>query len=315
MVLAKSPFFTAGWPFLRTPENQNKTLEVLGAEMLNSYRKPYPISELCRRAEWIRLETIRQIAGAGLGHYSSTFSAAELLAALYYRTLRLDPVNPQCPDRDKFLLGKGHIAVGLWPILADLGYFPTDWLDSFGKIDSPLTDHPNMRVVPGIDFSSGSLGHNLSVGVGMCIASRYKKGEDRTFVLLGDGEIHEGQVWEAVMSASHYKLGNLVAIVDANGSSADGPTSDVMNIEPIAGRFEAFGWRAVEIDGNDMEQIVEALDGLPPSSSDVPTVIVARTLKGKGVSFMEASPREWHMGFMGPADRQKAEQEIRERMQ
>ena len=159
-----------------------------------------------------------------------------------------------------------------------------------------------------MDFSSGSLGHNLSVGVGMCFASRFRKGDDRTFVMLGDGELHEGQVWEAVMSASHYKLGNFVALVDANGSSADGPTSDVMNIEPIAGRFEAFGWCAVEMDGHDVSQIVEAL---PDAKEDVPTVIVARTAKGKGVSFMEESPREWHLGFLGPNDRERAENEIR----
>lgn len=280
----------------------------------NSFERPYPIEALRWRAEWIRLETIRQIDGAGLGHYSSTFSAAELLAVLYYRTLKLDPSNPQWPDRDKFLLGKGHIGVGLWPILADLGYFSTDWLDNFGKIDAPLTDHPIMREVPGVDFSSGSLGHNLSVGVGMCLASRLRGGDDRTFVLLGDGELHEGQVWEAAMSASHYKLGNLVAIVDANGSSADGPTSDVMNIEPISGRFEAFGWRAVEIDGHDLPRIAEVLDQLPDAKTAQPTVIVARTLKGKGVSFMEASPREWHLGFLGPDDRQRALDEIRSRM-
>ncbi|MFN8625067.1 MAG: transketolase [Candidatus Binatia bacterium] len=280
----------------------------------DNHQRPCSIDALRWRAEWIRLETIRQIAGAGLGHYSSTFSAAEILAVLYYRTLRLDPANPRWPDRDKFLLGKGHIAVGLWPILADLGYFSAAWLDDFGKIDAPLTDHPSMREVPGIDFSSGSLGHNLSVGVGMCLASRLRGGSDRTFVLLGDGELHEGQLWEAAMSASHYRLGNLVAIVDANGSSADGPTSDVMNIEPITGRFEAFGWRAVEIDGHDVARIVEVMDGLPASATAVPTVIVARTLKGKGVSFMETSPRDWHLGFLGPADRERAEGEIRSRM-
>jgi transketolase len=276
--------------------------------------RPCSIEDLRWRAEWIRLETIRQIAGAGLGHYSSTFSAAELLAVLYYRTLRLDPADPQWPDRDRFLLGKGHIGVGLWPVLADLGYFPAEWLDRFGQIDAPLTDHPIMREVPGVDFSSGSLGHNLSVGVGMCLAARMRGGDHRTFVLLGDGELHEGQVWEAAMSASHYKLGNLVAIVDANGSSADGPTSDVMNIEPIGGRFEAFGWRAVEIDGHDVARIVEVLDALPDAATSVPTVIVARTIKGKGVSLMESSPREWHLGFLGSEDRQRAEQEIRGRM-
>ena len=279
-----------------------------------NWQRPYSAEALQWRSEWIRLETIRQIAGAGLGHYSSVFSAAELLAVLYYHTLRLDPANPDWAERDRFLLGKGHIGVGLWPILADLGYFPAEWLDGFGKIDQPLTDHPIMREVPGVDFSSGSLGHNLSVAVGMCMATRYRKSMSRAFVILGDGELHEGQVWEAAMSASHYKLGNLVAIVDANGSSADGPTSEVMNIEPIAGRFEAFGWRAVEVDGHDVAAIICAMDELPDPASDVPTAIVARTLKGKGVSYMEASPREWHLGFMGPKDRDQAETEIRSRM-
>lgn len=280
----------------------------------NDYERPYPVEGLRWRAEWIRLETIREIAGAGMGHYSSTMSAAEILAALYYRTMRLDPANPAWPERDRFLLGKGHIAVGLWPILADLGYFPEEWLDDFGKLGSPLTDHPDMLRAPGIDFSSGSLGHNLSVAIGMCLASRFRNLANRTFVLLGDGELHGGQVWEAIMSGSHYKLGNLVAIVDANGSSADGPTSEVMNIEPIAGRFEAFGWKAVEIDGHDMDEVVAALDNLPDPASDQPVVIVARTLKGKGISFMEAHPREWHLGILGPEDRKRAEAEIRSRM-
>lgn len=277
--------------------------------------RPYSVEALKWRAEWIRLETIREIGHAGLGHYSSTMSAAEILATLYYRTMRIDPAKPDWPDRDRFLLGKGHIAVGLWPILADLGYFPEEWLEGFGKIDQPLTDHPMMREVAGVDFSSGSLGHNLSVAIGMCLAARYRNSPSRAFVILGDGELHEGQVWEAAMAAPHFKLGNLVAIVDANGSSADGPTSDVMNIEPVKDRFEAFGWRTREVDGNDVAALVEVLDHLPDPASDQPTMIVARTLKGKGISLMEAAPRNWHLGFLGPSDRERAEQEIRSRMQ
>ncbi|MGH3884916.1 MAG: transketolase, partial [Pseudonocardiaceae bacterium] len=145
--------------------------------------------ELARRADWIRLRTIELIDRAGLGHYSSTFSCAEILSVLYYRTLRLRPDEPDWPDRDRFLLGKGHVATGVWPVLADLGYFPESWLDDFGRIGCCLTDHPDMRVVPGVDFSSGSLGHNLSVGLGIALAGRIRGRDYRTFVLTGDGEL------------------------------------------------------------------------------------------------------------------------------
>jgi len=268
--------------------------------------------ELEERSQWLRLEILRVIQDAGLGHYSSTFSCAEVLSVLYYRTMRLRPQEPAWENRDRFLLGKGHVAVGLWPILADLGYFPRSWLADFGKLGAPLTDHPDMRTSPGIDFSSGALGHNLSVGVGMSLAARLLGRDHRTFVLTGDGEIHEGQLWEAVMSASHYRLGNLVAVVDANGSCGDGPTSQVMNIEPLPERFAAFGWRTVEIDGHDVGQVMDAFDSLPDPGSDQPTCVVARTLKGKGVSFMEANPRDWHLGILGPEDYERARAEIME---
>jgi transketolase len=265
---------------------------------------------LAERAMWLRLEILRVIQHAGLGHYSSTLSCAEVLSVLYYRTMRLRPKDPTWKDRDRFLLGKGHVAVGLWPILADLGYFPESWLNDFGKLGAPLTDHPDMRTSPGVDFSSGALGHNLSVGVGMSLAARVLNRDHRTFVLTGDGEIHEGQLWEAVMAASHYRLGNLVAVVDANGSCGDGPTSAVMNIEPLAGRFAAFGWHTIEIDGHDVGAVTDAFDSLPDPGSDQPTCVVARTLKGKGVSFMEASPRDWHLGILGPEDYERAKAEI-----
>ncbi|SCW75733.1 transketolase [Sphingobium faniae] len=268
--------------------------------------RPAEPEALRRGAEELRLAIIDLIDGAGLGHYSSTFSIAELLTVLYRRTMRLKQGDPAWPDRDRFLLGKGHAAVGLWPLLAELDYFPADWLSDFGKLGAPLTDHPNMRTTPGVDFSSGSLGHNLSVGIGMALAARLQKRDYRTFVILGDGELHEGQVWEAAMAASHFKLGNLVAIVDANGSCATGSTSSVMNIEPVAGRFAAFGWAASDIDGHDIAAIIKAFDTLPDPGMSVPTCIVARTLKGKGVSFMEETPRKWHLGFLGSEDRARA---------
>jgi len=275
--------------------------------------RPTSLEELRRRADWIRLETIRLIDRAGLGHYSSTFSCAEILSVLYYRVLRLAPGCPQWPDRDRFLLGKGHVAVGLWPVLADLGYFPRGWLEGYGRLGSPLTDHPNMRAVPGVDFSSGSLGHNLSVGVGMALAGRLQGRAYRTVVLTGDGELQEGQVWEAAMAASHHRLGNLVAVVDANGFSGSGPTSEAMNIEPLLVRLEAFGWRALEVDGHDVGALAEAFDHLPPADSEVPTCIVARTRKGKGVTMTEAEPQRWHLGCMTPEQRDAAVAEIEAR--
>jgi transketolase len=277
--------------------------------------RPLTDAELLRRSDWIRLQTIDLIAQAGLGHYSSTFSSAEIIAALYYRALRLRPGQPNWPDRDRFLLGKGHVATGLWPVLADLGFYPHDWLKQFGKIGSPLNDHPNMRLAPGIDFSSGSLGHNLSVGAGMAIAARIGGRDYRTFVLTGDGELQEGQVWEAAMAASHYKLGNLVAIVDANGFSGAGPTSQAMNIEPLAARFEAFGWTVREINGHDASVLKKTFDELPDPASEQPVAVIARTRKGHGVEFMEKQPQAWHLGLLNPEQYADVVAEISARME
>jgi transketolase len=277
--------------------------------------RPVTDTELLRRADWIRLQTVDLVAQAGLGHYSSTFSCAEILATLYYRALRLRPDEPRWDNRDRFLLGKGHVATGLWPILADLGYYPQDWLKQFGKVGSPLNDHPNMRLAPGIDFSSGSLGHNLSVGTGMALAGRLSGLDYRTFVLTGDGELQEGQIWEAAMAASHYKLGNLVAIVDANGFSGSGPTSQAMNIEPLGSRFEAFGWTVREIDGHDVAVVKSTLDTLPEPSSEQPVVIIARTRKGRGVELMEKQPQAWHLGLLNPEQYADVVAEITSRME
>ena len=276
--------------------------------------RPVSDADLLRQADWIRLQTIDLIAQAGLGHYSSTFSSAEIVATLYYRALRLRPSEPRWADRDRFLLGKGHVATGLWPVLADLGYYPRDWLKQFGKVGSPLNDHPNMKLAPGIDFSSGSLGHNLSVGTGMALGARLTGRSYRTFVLTGDGELQEGQVWEAAMAASHYKLGNLVAIVDANGFSGAGPTSQAINIEPLGQRFESFGWTVREIDGNDIPTVRSTLDELPDPSSEEPIVIIARTRKGHGVEFMEKQPQAWHLGLLNAEQYADVVAEITARM-
>jgi transketolase len=277
--------------------------------------RPATDTELRRKADWIRLQTVDLIAQAGLGHYSSTFSSAEIVATLYYHTLRLRPGEPRWPDRDRFLLGKGHVATGLWPVLADLGFYDKGLLKQFGKVGSPLNDHPNMKLAPGIDFSSGSLGHNLSVGTGMALAARLSGRDYRTFVLTGDGELQEGQVWEAVMAAGHYKLGNLVAIVDANGFSGSGPTSEAMNIEPLATRFAAFGWLVREINGNDVATLRQTLDTLPDTSSEQPVCVVARTRKGYGVDMFEKQPQAWHLGLLTPEQQADVVAEITARME
>jgi transketolase len=270
------------------------------------------VDEVRERAALVRRETIRLVEIAKSGHYSSVFSCAEILGALYSGVMRIAE-DPEWPERDRLILSKGHLAIGLYPLLVERGYFPADWLDDYTRLGSPLGDHPDMRRIPGVDFSSGSLGHGLSVGTGMAKAARLRGyDETRIWVLLGDQELNEGQVWEAAGSASHFGLGNLVAIVDANQMGLDGMTEETMSVEPIGGRFEAFGWDVVEIDGHDPEAILAAADGLPPATSDKPLCIIARTVKGKGVSYMELS-RTWHIGYLSPDDSAAAVKEIDQR--
>ncbi|MDO9377461.1 MAG: transketolase [Nocardioidaceae bacterium] len=269
---------------------------------------------LAWRADWVRLKTVELVEIAGSGHYSSVFSCAEIFAALYYRALRLDPKDPQWADRDRFLLGKGHAAIGVYPMLADLGFFPDDWLADYARVGSRFGDHPDMRKIPGIDFSSGSIGHNLSVGVGMALAARKQCRDFRTVVMIGDGELNEGQVWEAAMSAAAFDLGNLTVIVDENQMCLDGSVSAVMPVEPIVDKWRAFGWAVTEIDGHDPSSVIEALDALPATDSSVPTCVLAHTRKGAGVSFMDLS-LHWHLGYLGEVDRADAEAEITARME
>jgi transketolase len=253
------------------------------------------------RALFIRLETLRLTRIAGAGHYSGTFSAAELLAVLYYHRLRIDPAHPDWPDRDRFVLSKGHAAIGLYPVLADLGYFDSAELNGYTRLGSPFGDHPDMRKVRGIDFSSGSLGHGLSIGVGMALAARVQRQDYRTYVMVGDAELDEGQVWEAAMAAGHFRLGSLVCVVDRNQLGIDGPTEEIMSVEPIHERFGAFGWDVQRIDGHDLSQIVGAFDRIDAAEVDRPHVIVADTVKGKGVKRMELDVG-WHVGNLNDED-------------
>ncbi|MBZ0149202.1 MAG: transketolase [Pseudorhodoplanes sp.] len=271
------------------------------------------IVKLREKARFVRLETIRLIEIAKVGHYSSVFSAAEIFSALYYDVMNLKSSDPKWPERDRFLMGKGHAAVGLFSILADLGYLPTETLNGYTRLGNPLGDHPDMRKVPGIDFSSGSIGHALSAGAGMAWGGRFAKQSFTTFVMLGDGEMQEGQIWEAALFAAHHKLSKLVAIVDRNGFQLDGAVDDVIGIEPLAEKWRAFGWEAHEVDGHDLSELTALLRRVKADDTrKTPVCIVARTLKGKGVSYMETEPG-WHLGYLDPVDANAAIEEIKNR--
>jgi transketolase len=259
------------------------------------------ISLLTAKAKLVRRETVRLTRIAGAGHYTGTFSAAELFAALYYAQLRYRPGQPDWPDRDRFVLSKGHAAIGLYPVLADVGFFDPALLDNYTRLHSRFGDHPDMRKIPGIDFSSGSLGHGLSTTLGMTLAARVQGRPYRSYVILGDGELCEGQVWEAAMAAGHYRAGSLVAIVDRNQLSIDGPTESIMGVEPLDEKFRAFRWQVQRIDGHDFDAILDAFAGLPADPDGPPQMIIADTVKGRGVQRMELDTN-WHVGNLVGAD-------------
>lgn len=259
------------------------------------------LARLRDRAKFVRLETLRLTRIAGAGHYTGTFSAAELFAALYYAELRYRPEEPDWPDRDRFVLSKGHAAIGLYPILADVGFFDPGLLDDYTRLDSAFGDHPDMRKVPGADFSSGSLGHGLSVSVGMALAARVQGRSFRVYCMMGDGELDEGQVWEAAMAANQFQLGSLVGIIDRNHLSIDGDTESIMRLEPLDARFESFGWRVHRIDGHDLDAILDVFNLLDSETVAAPQLVIADTVKGRGVQRMEGD-MQWHVGNLTGAD-------------
>jgi transketolase len=238
------------------------------------------LAELEARARVIRKHIITSTTTAGSGHPTSSLSGVEVATALYFGgILRYDPKNPHWPQRDRFILSKGHAAPLLYAVLAEAGYFSPELLPTLRKLDSPLEGHPNMRRVPGVEASTGSLGQGLSLGVGHALATRMDGYDSRVFVLLGDGELDEGQVWEAAMSGQKFRLDHLTAIVDQNGFQQTGPTAGVLDLRPLAPRWEAFGWYAQEINGNDMAEVLTALKKAVANKGR-PSVIIARTVKG-----------------------------------
>lgn len=263
--------------------------------------------QLMQRARQIRRNIITMVAEAGSGHPGGSLSAVEILTALYFQEMKIDPANPHWPQRDRFVLGKGHAAPVLYAALAESGFFPREELLTFRKINSRLQGHPDMKKTPGVDMSTGSLGQGLSAAVGMALAGKLDSQEYRVYVLLGDGEIQEGQVWEAAMAAAHYKLDNITAFVDHNGLQIDGAVGEVMSPEPVDEKFKAFGWHVEKISGHSFTEIFSALERARQVKNK-PTMILAETIKGKGISFME-NQVGWHGT---PPNREQAEQALAE---
>ncbi len=250
------------------------------------------IAVLREKAKTLRIEILKMLTEAGSGHTGGSLSAADIVTALYFYKMRHHPNDPKWIERDRFILSKGHAAPVLYAALALSGYFDKSLLLTLRKLGSPLQGHPCSRKLPGIEISTGSLGQGLSIANGIAIGLKLDKLSSRVYCLLGDGEIQEGQVWEAAMTASHYNLDNLCAIIDNNGLQIDGHCCDVMCVEPIVDKWAAFGWHVLDINGHDMEAIVSALNEAETLKGK-PTMIVARTVKGKGVSFFEGKV-EYH---------------------
>ena len=257
----------------------------------------------------VRMGVIEAVHGAKAGHPGGSLSASDMFTYLYFKEMNVDPANPKWEDRDRFVLSKGHTAPGLYSALAHRGFFPVEDLPTLRHIDSYLQGHPNMNTVPGVDMSTGSLGQGISCAVGMALGLKHQGKSARVYTLLGDGEIQEGQVWEACMAAAHYKLDNFVAIVDNNGLQIDGNVADVMSPYPIVDKLEAFGFEVSAIDGHDFDQIAAAFEKAKTVKGK-PSAIVMKTTKGKCVSFME-NQAGWHGKAPNDAEKEQAMNELK----
>ena len=267
------------------------------------------LKRLANEALIIRRNVWRAFHAAGSGHIGGSSSAADLLAALYFHYLKLRPDAPDWPERDRFVLSKGHANGALAAVLAQAGFFPDSHLDDFYGYQTMMGMHPDIKLA-GVEMCTGALGHGLSVGIGMALGARLMKRDSRTVVMIGDGELQEGSNWEAAMAAAHLKLSNLTAIIDFNKVQQSGHVHDVLGLEPLADKWRAFGWTVRELDGHDMAEIVAALDALP-YAPDAPSLMIAHTVKGKGVSFAEDTYL-WHQNMIDDETYQKALDELGE---
>ena len=257
----------------------------------------------------MRVDIVRMIEAAGNGHPGGSLSIIDTLAVLYFKQLRHDPSKPDWADRDRVILSKGHACPALYAVMAYTGYFPKEQLKTLRKLGSPLQGHPDRLRLPGIEFSTGSLGQGLSVGLGMAMAAKLDKKDYKTFVILGDGELQEGQNWEAFMAAPKFGADNLIVLVDHNNGQIDGPVTEVMDIEPLADKFRSFKWDVQSIDGHNLDAIEQALIKAKAAKNGKPQIIIEKTIKGKGVSFMENNIA-WHGNAPKKADADKAVEEI-----
>lgn len=268
------------------------------------------IPELEAKAKVLRRHVVQMIGEAKSGHPGGSLSAADIITALFFRIMRHDPSNPRWPDRDRFVLSKGHGVPVLYAALAEAGYIPQEWLRTLRKINSPLQGHPSVKDLPYVEASTGSLGQGLSIGLGMALAARLDGRRYHVFVMIGDGESEEGQIWEAAMAAHHYRVSNLIGILDYNKYQLDDALEKVMNPAPLAEKWRAFGWLVREIDGHHMAEIVEALEWAKAQQDQgLPVMIIAHTVKGKGVSFMENN-NEFHGRAPTPEELELALREL-----
>ena len=267
------------------------------------------IKDLEAKTRLFRREILEMTFKAGSGHPGGSLSAVDIITVLYYHQMRVDPKNPKWADRDRFVLSKGHVCPALYAVLAEIGFFPKEALWTLRRPESILQGHPDMRLTPGVEMSTGSLGQGLSVACGMALAARLDEKDYAVYCMLGDGEVQEGNVWEGAMFASHERLDNLIAILDRNRLQIEGFTEDVMTLNPLEDKWKAFGWTVLELeDGNDIKQILNVLDKAVERQGK-PKIIIANTIKGKGVSFME-NRAEYHGRALSPDEMKRARQEL-----
>lgn len=270
---------------------------------------PKVVTRLEYKSYELRRKLLLLTGKIGGAHIGGSFSMMEMIVALYYHFLNIDPKNPKKPDRDIFILSKGHAGVGYCVALADRGFFPVEDMDHFNQTGSYFGVHPDHKKIPGIEASTGSLGHGLGLALGIALAKKLDKRKERVFAMMSDGEMCEGSIWEALLAASHHEAGNLVAIVDYNKMSQDGPISEIMEIAPLKKKLEAFGWKVFEINGHKMPEILKTLNRLPNPKGKQPVAIIMNTIKGKGVPWMEDSVT-WHYGGLDTELEKKALQDL-----